>query len=181
MTGLSCTSSSLSPLFTAGIPITINLNDFLVSTYMHVPCSLGYFECQHVAPNCCCHIRKASITTCLLVAHWQSKLQVSFCARSTTVSKTQSVYKQIYGLGESFAPDAVTSHKAGTSKLWLLPQIGHSRLLHLLSITRQWLCLIDCSILLSPSTKKHQHSLCRFWCIGFCDLVMLSFAIMDWT
>ena len=108
--------------------------------HMNVPCSLGYFECQHVAPNCCCHIRKASITTCLLVAHWQSKLQVSFCTRSTTVSKTQSVYRQIYGLGESFAPDAVTSYKAGTSMLWLLPQIGQSRLLHLLSITRQYSC-----------------------------------------
>ena len=130
--------SSLSLLFT-GIPITINLNDFLVSTYMHVPCSLGYFECQHVAPNCCCHIRKASITTCLLVAHGQSKLQVSFSTRSTTVPKTQSVHKQIYGLGESFAPDAVTSYKAGTSKLWLLPQSGQARLLRLLSITRQWL------------------------------------------
>ena len=119
-------------LFT-GIPITINLNDCLVSTY--ALCSLGYFECQHVAPNCCCHIRKASITTCLLVAYGQSKLQVSFCTRSTTVSKTQSVHKQIYGLGESFAPDAVTSYKAGTSKLWLLLKIGQSRLLHLLSIT----------------------------------------------
>ena len=116
---------------------------------MHVPCSLGYFECQHVAPNCCCHIRKASITTCLLVAHWQSKLQVTFCTRSTTVSKTQSVYKQIYGLGESFAPDPVTSYK-----LWLLPQIGQSRLLHLLSITRQWLCLIDCV----PGTLYHTKS-----------------------
>ena len=144
---------------------------------MHVPCSLGYFECQHVAPNCCCHIRKASITTCLLVTHWQSKLQVSFCTCSTTVPETQSVQADL-GLGWKLCPWCRYKLQGRDLKVVASTQNWPIKALDNMVVV-DWLFTIPSPITLSPLIKPRD-SLGRFlmyWILWSCNVVFCYYGL----